>query len=172
MFAVVIAVVRAAPTEILPHERTQSRCVAQLHVLEQAAEAPCHTHDAQLLELGASPVRAQSVWIDGVAPYARFAESHGGTIAQALLASFAVGVETVDPVVRNVAALDGSVDDVCVFHNTKFFKCSCMFSKIAAKVQFCASVVKSSAHFFQTRRRAVEVLAVNLSVRAGRWTDR
>ena len=57
-------------------------------------------------------------------------------------------VETVDPVVRDVAALDGSVDDVCVFHNTKFFKCSCMFSKIAAKVQFCASVVKSSAHFF------------------------
>ena len=73
---------------------------------------------------------------------------------------------------RDVATLDGSVDDVCVFHNTKFFKCSCMFSKIAAKVQFCASVVKSSAHFFQTRRRTVEVQAANMSVRAGRWADR
>ena len=57
---VVIAVVRAAPTEILPHERTQSRCIAQLHVLEQAAEAPCHTHDAQPFELGASPVRRKA----------------------------------------------------------------------------------------------------------------
>ena len=164
----VIAVVRAAPTEILPHERTQSRCVAQLHVLEQAAEAPCHTHDAQPFELGASPVRAQSVWIDGITPCARLAEGYGGTIVYAFLASFAVGVEAVDPVVWDVAALDGSVDDVCVFHNTKFLNVHVCFLKLPQRYNSAQALSRVRHIFFQTRRRAVEVQAANLSVRAGR----
>ena len=39
----------------------------------------------------------------------------------ALVAAFAVGIEAIGPVVWDVAALDSSIVDVCVFHCTVFF---------------------------------------------------
>lgn len=123
-----VAVVHGVAAEELLHERTQRGRIMQLNVLEKLVEAPCLSHYAELLEVFARTVSVQRGWIDSVAPCARTAEGYGGAKADALLVVLAAGVEAVEPVARDVAALNGSVDDVCVFHYTEFL-CLCMLVK-------------------------------------------
>ena len=123
-----VAVVHGVAAEILLHERTQRGRIMQLDVLEEKVEAPRLSHYAELLEVFARTVGVQRGWIDSVAPCARTAEGYGGAKADALLVVLAAGVEAVEPVAWDVAALDGSVDDVCVFHCTEFL-CLCMLVK-------------------------------------------
>lgn len=123
-----VAVVHGVAAEILLHERTQRGRIVQFDVLEELVEAPCLSHYADLLEVFARTVGMQRGWIDSVAPCARTAEGYGGAKTDALLVVLAAGVEAVEPVARDVAALDGSVDDVCVFHCTEFL-CLCMLVK-------------------------------------------
>ena len=67
----------------------------------------------------------------------------------AFLASFAVGVEAVDPVVWDVAALDGSVDDVCVFHNTKFLNVHVCFLKLPQRYNSAQALSRVRHIFFK-----------------------
>ena len=124
-----VAVVHGVAAEILLHERTQRGRIVQLDVLEEKIEAPCLSHYAELLEVFARTVGVQRGWIDSVAPCARTAEGYGGAKADALLVVLTAGVETVEPVAWDVAALDGSVDDVCVFHCTEFYVYVCWLNR-------------------------------------------
>lgn len=123
-----VAVVHCVAAEIFLHERTQRGRIVQLDVLEEKIEAPCLSHYAELLEVFARPVGVQRGWIDSVAPCARTTKGYGGAKADTLLVVLAAGIEAVEPVAWDVAALDGSIDDVCVFHCTEFL-CLCMLVK-------------------------------------------
>ena len=83
----------------------------------------------------------QCGWIDSVAPCAQTAEGYGGAKADALLAVLAAGVEAVEPVARDVAALDGNVSDVCVFHCTEFL---CLSMLVKSTQRYNVAQVKSS----------------------------